>query len=887
MSKIDEYRKKTAKNSSYIDYISLSLKAYRNYKLSEDPNELVNATLIAQEGYNLYPSYLRLLLLCAFFYIEIDAYSDAKDIIDRLKSFRGYYKNNDMFAYIAHAYLSARYEIKMKNTKAVPRHIKRIERHNFDYCDLFLGHIYYELGDYQKSLQYLEESHKKGCRSFLIYILYGLSSVNEKNADYLFLPYIKWRLRKGLAVEDIIEQKEGLALLLAKGYLRDFMQVYESTGSALLLTLICEQLIKNRDTTKTAFKYYKISEHRQLQVKGISQLLIICARIYGDEDVNAHTLRTFLSENKMDEDNLPFILHLVLTNDQLKGFIDEFGLSDLILRAGEWAIENSKNGRIYNSIYRFMMENSPEHLDKLELLVYRDLFLANVEISNADGGYLYVYEEEKQNMEVYEFSGVEKQIPTVAGNLRIDIADKNTGKIIDTDYKVCKQVENADAWLYKYYISRGYNDPALHMALSGIYIKSENPSQEHIDILSKTLEINSLSTSFRMRLGGELGNILSILERHDKALEYFNKVDENHLDQRYIGTMLVAFINSFDFKKAAGLILKKREYINDRVLLWALKEMADDYRNDMYSLIADAAYELLIKNWYDAKLLNIVIKYYVGGNEDWYLLRDSLAAMGLYNIDLDKKILTNCLWVRDFSEASQAVFNRLYTNEKEKELTGNYIYYACYEIIVCVKRPVYEFIVNLEEHFIKTNQPLLAYALSTLYLKFSIATFKSNEILQKTIDIMECESVLMPIFKECKEIDSLYVNKHWPFIYTASAGSVVFLHYKVNDGDEYNKISMKPLFFDKFCAIIPLFYNEKVEYYFSQSKDALSVDEPCENSEILTAVNSCGNLQAENDDMYSIINRALINEKNSRHMEVERAIFKLLKETPQIRGRLL
>ena len=894
MTKIDAHEKKLLKGGSYREYIGSSLKAYKKYRCAgiggrgvsshlKDNGELMSAVLRAQEGFNLHCACSGLLLLCAFLYMEVDALSDAKDIIDRIKPYRGYYKNNSREVYIVHTFLSARYDIKTLNNKGALRQVKKLEKLTDDFSALLLGQLYYDMGDYSKSLKHLEESYKKGGRSSLLYILYGSIPKNGEDSGLLFLPFIKWSHKEGLLEEGFAEKNEGLIRQLMADNLPRFKRLYDSTGSERLLSLICEEQIKRRDTGEDAYKYYKDLERRQLHVDGMAEMLIICACIYVDEAVPLHTMRSFLKKHKMDESTLPFVLHLLLAVDDLGGLIEEFGLGDLILKAGEWALENSLSGRIYNSIYRYFLEHSPEVSEKAGQFVYSDLFLANIYIEGCESGLLYVYEDELQNMAVYEFEGGFKQVRTIAGNVKIAAVDKSTGRIAEIKYTVKKQVENADAWLYRYYMIRGCNDPALYMALSGLYIKSNTPSEEYIDVLNKTLEISFLSTAFRMKVGGELGNILSVINRHDKALDYFNRVDERHLDQRYIGTMLVAFINAYDFKKAAQLIIKKREYISDRTLLWALKEIASDYRNSsMHKIIADAAYELLIKNWYDAKLLDIVIQYYAGSNEDWVLLRSALARVNLYNLLLDKKIIENSLRVRDFSEASQAVFVRLYANEKEKVLTGDYIYYACYEIIVLSKRPVYEFITNLEEYFENTGDRLAAYALSMVYLRYFIKTLKSHEILAKTIGFMEDAAVLLPEFKEVEELSSLHIEKHQPFIYKAAASSKVVLHYRIDGEGEYRQKTMTHLFFGVFSTAVPLFYNEKIEYYISEETGGALV-----KTEVSEAHNTKAGPGLEEGGLFSNINKALISEKAFKHTEVERIISELLKDGPKIRGQIL
>jgi len=882
MTILEQYKKKLTRRSSYKDYISLSLKAYKNYKLLKDSKGLANAAAIAQEGLNLYPSSARLLLLCSFFDIETGALNDAKINIDRLRPYLNYYKSSDVSVYIALTFLTALYDIKAQVKSSTAKQIKSLKKQPDSFSKLLLGYLYYELGEYHLSIKQLEESYSKGGRSFFLYLLYSRIYNNGDDSGYLLLPFIKWGLKEGFIEVDFIEDCSGLIEAIFPDHVQGFKHIYESTGSELLLRLICEKQVEEEDISQKSYKYYKEAEHRQLHIEGVPELLIKCACAYEYEDVPSHTLRTFLKNNQLDEETLPFVLYFILANPNFEGFIEEFGLKDLIWKASEWAVENLLSGRIYNSIHKYCLENSFECSKQVELSLYRDLFLANVYIDGVDEGFLYVHEDEKENMEIYEFENGFKQIRTVAGNIKIDIIDKNTGKIADVSYTTNRQVENAGAKLYKYYIDRGYNDFALYIALSGFYIKSKEPQERHIDILHKTLEAGNLSSSFRMQVEGELGNTLYTLNRRDKALEYFNRVDESRLDQKYIETMLIAFVKAYDFKRATQLIIKKRGYISDRTLLWAIKELTADYRNNMHRLLADAAYELLIKNWYDARLLDIVGKYYAGSNEDWYLLRSSLANIDLYNLALDKKILENSLWIRDFGEASQTVFNRLYQNDMEKELTSDYIYYACYEITAEDKRPSFELILNLEKHFETTGERILAYALCTAYLKFSIDTFKSHEILQKSIDFMEEDGILLPEFKGAKELKAPYIDKYWPLVHKAPSSVEVFLHYKIDDEASYSKKLMKHLFFGIFYTVIPIFYNETVEYYISEQKgeDFLQTD-------IKTVFNDINSLRTQQDDMFFNINNALIYEKTFKFMEVEKTLSEIIKQNHEIRGQLL
>ena len=886
-AKIQKLEKFIAAEPSFGDYLALALRHYESYRAG-NVTGLHKALHTAVTGYRENESCIWLLLACIFLHTENGNLDSADEILSTLKAYRNYYKNNNPLIYALYIYLNALYDIK-SGKKNIKRYIKQLNDIDSPsaYIELMLADIYYRSGDLAQSFIYLENHYQKGGRSFYFYILcgeiYQLSPAI--GSSYLMVAYMKWAINRGVLDNDFIYDNSEIIAELFYDYSKELTDIYEQSGSETLLYLICAKAVNERDLSKLAFGYCKTAEKKQLAIYGIEEMLVICAFLYGDEDLRAHTLHIFLSQYDLSAEIMPFVFHLLLSHEEFNHLVEEFDLYSKIMQYGAYALHNGADGRIHNSIYKYMLENMEGQFDLEEALaevIYSQLFLFNIEINAMDEGIIYLYEEEKQKIETYEFSGGKARVKSATGNIRPITMNKNTRSIENVDFTITRQVENVDSGIFEYFITKGYDESDLYVAASDLYLDSIDFDENYIDILNKTLENKALSKNFRMEVSAALGNILSALKRHDQALAYFNKVDAGRLDERYIETMLTAFINAGDNKRALGLIIKKREFLSDRTLLWALKQLVLD--KTTHDIIADAAYELIIKNWYDTRLLEVVINNYKGSNEDWFMLRQALSGINVYDMGLDKKILENSLWVHDFSPEAQAIFHRLYKSEPGSQLVENYLYYTCYEVLAGGKRPEYETISDMEKSFEKANEHILAYALSKIYLKFNIATFKSEEILAAALIFMELDGIILPEFKETKDkkLIPAYIEKNQPFIYQTSADKRVVLYYKIDKAKEYEKKVMKHFAFGIFIAVMPVFYNEDVLYFISEEMDKGSIS----TAETKLTQKKL-NLKPDASDLYFRINNALIYDQMFKYDEAEKIITQLITNGPKIRGKII
>jgi hypothetical protein len=343
--------------------------------------------------------------------------------------------------------------------------------------------------------------------------------------------------------------------------------------------------------------------------------------------------------------------------------------------------------------------------------------------------------------------------------------------------------------------------------------------------------------------------------------------------------MLMAYVNGRDYDKAVHLIIKKAECISDRGLFYALKQIitVGKYNKD----IADVAYELTLKSWYDKVLTGIVFQHYNGSLEEWQALSKALSAMSVTEQALDEIILKNALWMHVFDKGSQNVFRRMHEMNPENPLIADYAALCAYEIIIKGTKPEYETIELLEKIYERGKDRMIAYALSHVYIQNDIATFRSEEIIKEAIGFAEKDRVIFPIFKSVKDktLLSAYIESNQPFIYRGLPGRTVKLYYKADYATGFKVRMMHYVKFGLYFASIPSFYGETITYYFSEEMETGSITTKQEETE-----NKNMRLSEDGKNPYYAINNALIYEQLFKYDMVEQIITERLKEKPRIKG---
>ncbi len=358
------------------------------------------------------------------------------------------------------------------------------------------------------------------------------------------------------------------------------------------------------------------------------------------------------------------------------------------------------------------------------------------------------------------------------------------------------------------------------------------------------------------------------------------------MDDRYIERMLEVFLHARRLDKAVQLVIKKSSALSDQRLFQAVKQVSGSGNAKQKALVANEAYHLLQKSWYDKALIDIVLSYFKGSQEDWEELSDSLSNMAITDAGLDAAILKNAIWIHKADAEAQKIFVRVYRNDRGNAIIGAFAYDLIYEIMVRNLRVQYDTVALLENMYARFNDKLLAYALSHLYLNHGIETRHSESILQDAVGFMEEDGFLFPVFKaqkpdQDKTLASAYIEKNQAFMYAGLPDKNVFLYYKPDGEEEYRKQKMVYFRFGLYLTAVPIFYGETTEYYYSEEMPTGSVA-----SKVMKTKNNALTVRDEGD-LYAVINNALIYENMFKYEQVEAIITEALREYRDVKAELI
>ncbi|MDR2903431.1 MAG: DUF5717 family protein [Clostridiales bacterium] len=881
------------KKQSNRNAFALIESAWLLYKTAGDKSFLHKALHTAVTMTETNFSVAEFCFLRIFIQIELGNTDTAAELLDGLKPHKGYFKNHSPRGYAYYLFLLALLNQRNGKKRAAEKHYNLLSELNEPgenpLFDLLLGILNNAFSEYEDTVDFLSYAYKSGCRSAFLFqtaldCFQNAPKTITKFDAHLFFALTKWALQKGVDISALIQQFKNVIAAFFSAHQAGVEELYEKYPSGTLLKRICRERINRMDYSPRAFRYYKEAEGKQLDLPELYAALIKSASLNHDESLSRFTVDHYLKSQTADRELRAFVFHLMITkfkNSELyRGYEDE------ILAFAAESLRNRQSGRYYNSLYAVYLDSGKADGDLLqaaEKQLYEDLFKFRLYIDAEETApkirHVWISEKEQKEMRIYALSGRSRVIIASGEGFSIRFLEEEKRTVIDAPYRAVRLVETAGIDLYQRFFNQGLTSPELLIALANHYMTFEDLPAESLEIFKLAAANAFLSDSYRMVVKAAIGNYYANRGNYKTASLYYKEVDENSLNDRYLEQMLMAYVNGRDFDKAVGLIIKKAECISDRGLFYALKQMlpVKAYHKDL----ADVAYELTLKSWYDKALTTIVFQHYNGSLEEWQALSRALSAMSVSEQALDEIILKNALWMHVFDKGTQSVFWRMFDMNPENPLIADYATFCVYEIIIKGTKPEYETIELLEKLYERENDPMIAYALSHVYIRNDITTFRSEEMIKAAVAFAEKDRLIFPILKAVKDktLLSAYIESNQPFIYRGLPGRTVKLFYKADYDAGFKTRTMQYVQFGLYFASIPSFYGDTLTYYFSEEMDTGSITTKQEQTK-----NNNMRLSENGKDPYYAINNALIYEQLFKYDMVEAIITERLKERPRIKG---
>ena len=887
------------------DVLALSAGCWLEGALGQRPGGLLKAEALLNDALAANPVSAPLLLMSVFVHIESGDYPRAAEKLYPALRYRAFFRQSAPLYHGAliflQAYLESRRDGRVRNAgKTRKRLAAAAGAHPVLYAASAMLHM--EAGDRKSAFADLLESYRRGCASpFLYAALWRFYGDGASPSDPLVCPFLLWALAHGADLRpvsrftDCVEPEffaDGTGRLLARDY-----------PHPDLLRKLCAYYIGARDYSEEARAAYKKAEDRQIAAPGLPESLIRASRINGAEDIGRYTMENYLkspaARSETDAGLRAFVFHLILTDPRLAEFI--VAMRNDMLRFGAFCLENGLEGRHFNSVYLFFAAGGgADGADRLRVqglvkrarqMLKKALFLYEVRFADPESKVtrLLVYEKERAEPELYDV-GKNAAYVLAASRDFTCVGLTGGGRGVSGEVPaVTAMLENPGSGLLWSFFDEGERMFPLLARLGNEILEGEASGaairpEKAVPVLTALLESGLASAPLKSSANAVLGGIMQDGARYDEALAYYSAADENFLDGRRIERMLAVFVNAGQWERAGGIVAGKADLLSDRALFHAAEKIAQSQSPAAVRAAAGAAYGLLIRNWYDRRLLELALGHYAGSRAQWQELSRVLAAASFPEPELDAMILRQSVQTRGFDAGSERVFGRLFKNSPGDPAVGEYAYYCVYEMIVNKVRPSYETLLILEKLYDEGGDWLLAVALSHVYLTHGITTFRSEAILADALAEQEKLGILFPVFQGNRDKTgaSAYIEKNRAFLYRGLPGKDVRLCYKVDDEAVYRTKKMRYIRFGVYLCVIPHFYGESVSYHFSETLPTGSVstkEESVKNTGVYIAEDS--------DDPYFAINNALVYEQMFRYDQAEKIIAGMVREKKSVNARIV
>jgi len=819
--------------------------------------------------------HVRLFSLAMFMAIEAGHLSTAHTMLDAAFNYRKFLIANEPFYYGAFLFLRAYLAIKEHKIRAAKKYSKAFLAYlktvsYSPYYDVMQGQLQIALGEIHEAYNVLTRAFNHGCRSVFIYVsLYrSLQSSTDLQPGDEILRVLLYAASKGADITKAAYSYEDELIIAAEKDPFHGMMLYNLCNYAPLLKPICESKMQVRDYSISALKLYQTAYENQIKIQNIEAYIVLSSFSNNIDGVNTYALEHFLGSKYINQSLAEYIYYLILTYPSHSRLINR--CKDDIITTATRALEDNISGSRVNALYQFLWEynQNPQAEAKLQS------DLTRFELNLPSGTkYVYVSQPEKRGMDEYAIAEDNNRLVIDAtDNFSCICLGAGRRQIIHDPVDIKRLVPLANADLYTHFFSKG--DRRFQVLA---YLAADT---ESIPVYEYLLEEKSLEKAYRSMILQSLGRLYNKAGQYQRAIDCYAELDIASLEGTYIHEILEVYLKAGRYDLAIDLLARYHKAIPKTGAYNGLTQLLDQGLPNMASLGA-AAYDLLLSGHYSEKILTFVLAQHKASQHEWKVLSNSLDSPELR---VDAKILLGDLWMNHSDTHTESAFRRLYTAKQSLDECAQFVELLKYLVLAKDIAPEYETINILEKIYLNNmeDDTHLLLALCKVYLSHNITTFRSDRIIPKAIAIQEAQSILLPWFKDTKPYPHPYLEKYQPFMYKSAPGKDIRLNYRIGSHSDYQSIPMDYLSYGIYTAKIPLFYNETINYYYSEEMPTGSI-----GTKEASHKNTIPYESPPNPDSYFAINNAIIYEQMFRHQQVEDIVRELVKEHVKIKAKLL
>lgn len=845
------------------------------YQVSKDIKLLSLSNDLIAYSYNKNNLDARLLLFKAYFDFLSNKDASAFKTLKVVNSGAKYYMANEKQIFYALTYVKARFS---SNEKVKQKFIKVLLENATDspLCFTYVADIYIYDNDYKNGYDLLSISQKKGVNASIFYenlykiFLKGNVGINS-DSNKMICVLLRWLIIKDIDYSKIVYNNIDNIKNIAYVDINLLTKIYDTINDDELLREIVAYYVKNENVSKKAWNYYFIANKKQIIVENLNKMFITASFHNDYDNISYFFMSTYIKENEISNDLKEFIFYLLVNNEHLVNLLDDL-LNEFYLYIKSLFNKTCFSKYMLSSLKYTLLniskfDFSKDEISFIETTILDNLFKYKIETVNVNFDKIVVIEHNKKNISSYDIVNNQAYIYSENSDFSYYLYDKNTNSIDSINVKVTPMILSLEIDIFIYLYKKGYYSDDLYIRLSN-YFFEESPSSDHLydmqKILEKTILIDNVSDVFVSKANMHLASINVINKDYIKASENIKNLDYKNFSTSFLEKMYYVYLKTGDFNKAHDILNFNYYKISESLILSTLSFLEKDAD---YALFSDIFYKTLANGITNIDLINVILKYYNFTFQEQLNMIPLLISNKIYSDIFFEKLMYNAISKKELNKEIEEYFSTFFSENVNAEIAEQYIIFLFYKMI----KDDYTLLKETVD-FVKLNKDITDFSYYILFLYYNEYGTSDINSFKNVLEYLESKDIILPSENKMEKYykDFTFFRKYHVFSYSAPKGENIFLNYNINNST-YKKIKMDYFHFSLYTAKIMLFFDDKVDYFYSIESTSGSVE-----TGISTFTQKNDVISENVYDTFDLINNALIYKSKYLMNDAENIIEKLL-----------
>ncbi|NLL70056.1 MAG: hypothetical protein GX238_02870 [Epulopiscium sp.] len=730
--------------------------------------------------------------------------------------------------------------------------------------------------DWEKSMEMLYKAYEQKCRSPLFYLELNMVMMANPSVlnqmDSFKLQGIRWGMRYGFITKEVVEKFCFWVLQQPKihyeGYgnwERGLYLWYQETHSQPILHALCKIYIEKGKTDIQALEIYKKAWEEQIYIHQIEKFYIKAAYDAKEEEIPLSILQGQLIEGDLSVEHQAFLYHMLIKNQEQDVFLWEEDAKKFSEFAKECLAQRRK-GIYYGTLYQKLIDDHMISKEELSLL-WEFLFLYEIQIPLSEVEMVFIQNSDEEKGHLIPVKK-EKILISMANPPSTLLCLKNSGTLLPPQAKIIKIIPHVPDFLLQWYVDNGYDSLPLRITVARRYMEKGFLTPKEIAFLEETLYIDGMAKDFRYKLNEWLAFYYAKKKEYEKAQGYYSQLSFEKLPLEVLREGIKTLIYTQQGKEALfwlstmGVHWLEQKELMDLVNISIQQKLLTSY--GLYLLQWVVSQGFMKKQWSDDFQVS-----FLGTLEQILDMRERFHQLEIKTGILEKRILQQSIWTKRWHPKVEEVFIQRYQKDPEDVLHGAFASYCTYRILRGEGSLSFATVQILEDVFLQDpSQHSLGYALLYLYGEKQMHTPQREKILDCIFPLLLQKKIHFPWLHKIKDKNQYtsYIERNVSFLCIASPKKKVWFCYKNQETKEYESKPMTYVGMGLYTVKIPVFYNEKIEYYmgYSAKEEGSLKKGTYHHTEI--------SLTKDLEDVYHMINNGLLYYSLFQFDEAEKAI---------------